>query len=84
MDSVFHISLYILGHKGPFKWFDYLKQTKAIAAPVKLFDKVSTSPVVLEICCFLSVVNPYNVSVSVDNKEVFDFRTYLNMVLRVG
>uniref|UniRef100_A0A8W8L8W9 MBT domain-containing protein 1 n=1 Tax=Magallana gigas TaxID=29159 RepID=A0A8W8L8W9_MAGGI len=27
------------GHKGPFKWFDYLKQTKAIAAPVKLFDK---------------------------------------------
>lgn len=47
MDSVFHVSLYILGHKGPFKWFDYLKQTKAIAAPVKLFDKVSTSPVVL-------------------------------------
>lgn len=48
MDSVFHVSLYILGHKGPFKWFDYLKQTKAIAAPVKLFDKVSTSPVVLK------------------------------------
>lgn len=47
MDSVFHVSLYISGHKGPFKWFDYLKQTKAIAAPVKLFDKVSTSPVVL-------------------------------------
>ncbi|XP_071086905.1 MBT domain-containing protein 1-like [Haliotis cracherodii] len=27
------------GHKGPFKWFDYLKHTKAVAAPVKLFDK---------------------------------------------
>ncbi|XP_041357919.1 MBT domain-containing protein 1-like isoform X2 [Gigantopelta aegis] len=27
------------GYKAPFKWFDYLKQTKAIAAPVKLFDK---------------------------------------------
>lgn len=27
------------GHKGPFKWFDYLKQTKSLAAPVKLFDK---------------------------------------------
>ncbi|XP_064636083.1 MBT domain-containing protein 1-like isoform X2 [Lineus longissimus] len=24
----------------PFKWFDYLKQTKSVAAPVKLFDKV--------------------------------------------
>lgn len=29
------------GHKGAFKWFDYLKQTRSIAAPVKLFDKVS-------------------------------------------
>ncbi|XP_070197617.1 MBT domain-containing protein 1-like isoform X1 [Littorina saxatilis] len=27
------------GHKGGFKWFDYLKQTKSVAAPVKLFDK---------------------------------------------
>ncbi|KAK3100006.1 hypothetical protein FSP39_013414 [Pinctada imbricata] len=27
------------GHKGPFRWFDYLKQTKSVAAPVKLFDK---------------------------------------------
>ncbi|XP_076467464.1 MBT domain-containing protein 1-like isoform X2 [Babylonia areolata] len=27
------------GHKGTFKWFDYLKQTKSHAAPVKLFDK---------------------------------------------
>lgn len=37
------IPIYLsLGHKGPFKWFDYLRQTKAIAAPVKLFDKVST------------------------------------------
>ncbi|XP_013413115.1 MBT domain-containing protein 1 [Lingula anatina] len=27
------------GYKGPFKWFDYLKQTKSRAAPVRLFDK---------------------------------------------
>ncbi|KAK6173380.1 hypothetical protein SNE40_016844 [Patella caerulea] len=27
------------GYKGPFKWFEYLKQTKSVAAPVKLFDK---------------------------------------------
>lgn len=27
------------GYKGSFKWFDYLKQTKSVAAPVKLFDK---------------------------------------------
>ncbi|KAL8597044.1 hypothetical protein ACOMHN_055637 [Nucella lapillus] len=27
------------GHKGTFKWFDYLKQTRSVAAPVKLFDK---------------------------------------------
>ncbi|KAK6976280.1 MBT domain-containing protein 1 [Biomphalaria glabrata] len=27
------------GTKGPFKWFDYLKQTKSMAASVKLFDK---------------------------------------------
>ncbi|XP_059152588.1 MBT domain-containing protein 1-like isoform X2 [Physella acuta] len=27
------------GTKGPFKWFDYLKQTRSMAAPVKLFDK---------------------------------------------
>ena len=27
-------------HKGEFKWFDYLKQTRSQAAPVKLFDKV--------------------------------------------
>ncbi|XP_052228167.1 MBT domain-containing protein 1-like isoform X1 [Dreissena polymorpha] len=25
--------------KGSFKWFDYLKQTRSVAAPVKLFDK---------------------------------------------
>ncbi|RUS85549.1 hypothetical protein EGW08_006692 [Elysia chlorotica] len=25
--------------KGPFKWFDYLKETGSMAAPVKLFDK---------------------------------------------
>lgn len=35
------LSFCIVGHKGPFKWFDYLKQTKSLAAPVKLFDKVS-------------------------------------------
>ncbi|KAJ8298307.1 hypothetical protein KUTeg_024838 [Tegillarca granosa] len=29
----------LTGYKGQFKWFDYLKQTKAIAAPVALFDK---------------------------------------------
>ena len=28
------------GYKGQFKWLDYLRQTKAAAAPVKLFDKV--------------------------------------------
>uniref|UniRef100_T1IPJ4 FCS-type domain-containing protein n=1 Tax=Strigamia maritima TaxID=126957 RepID=T1IPJ4_STRMM len=27
------------GHKGEFKWFDYLKQTKSVAAPVALFNK---------------------------------------------
>uniref|UniRef100_A0A0B7B795 FCS-type domain-containing protein n=1 Tax=Arion vulgaris TaxID=1028688 RepID=A0A0B7B795_9EUPU len=27
------------GTKGPFKWLDYLKQTRSVAAPVKLFDK---------------------------------------------
>ncbi|KAL3878957.1 hypothetical protein ACJMK2_031281 [Sinanodonta woodiana] len=27
------------GYKGIFKWYDYLKQTKSVAAPVKLFDK---------------------------------------------
>ncbi|PVD34462.1 hypothetical protein C0Q70_05737 [Pomacea canaliculata] len=27
------------GYKGVFKWFDYLKHTKSVAAPVKLFDK---------------------------------------------
>lgn len=27
------------GYKASFKWFDYLKQTKTVAAPVKLFDK---------------------------------------------
>ncbi|XP_005093400.1 MBT domain-containing protein 1 [Aplysia californica] len=27
------------GIKTPFKWFDYLKQTRSMAAPVKLFDK---------------------------------------------
>lgn len=30
----------ISGYKGVFKWFDYLKHTKSVAAPVKLFDKV--------------------------------------------
>ncbi|CAL1541940.1 unnamed protein product [Lymnaea stagnalis] len=29
----------LTGTKGPFKWFDYLKQTRSMAAPVKLFDK---------------------------------------------
>ena len=37
------------GHKGTFKWFDYLKQTKSVAAPVKLFDKVSTYIVCLNL-----------------------------------
>ncbi|XP_069130374.1 MBT domain-containing protein 1-like isoform X1 [Argopecten irradians] len=27
------------GYKGQFKWFEYLKQSKSTAAPVKLFDK---------------------------------------------
>lgn len=27
-------------YKGEFKWFDYLKQSRSQAAPVKLFDKV--------------------------------------------
>lgn len=27
------------GYKAPFRWFDYLKQTRSVAAPVKLFDK---------------------------------------------
>ncbi|KAK3599513.1 hypothetical protein CHS0354_006642 [Potamilus streckersoni] len=27
------------GYKGSFKWYDYLKQNKSVAAPVKLFDK---------------------------------------------
>ncbi len=26
--------------KLPFKWFDYLRETGSIAAPVKLFNKV--------------------------------------------
>jgi hypothetical protein len=31
---------YLPGYRNPpFKWFDYLKQTKSLAAPVKLFDK---------------------------------------------
>ena len=30
----------ISGYKGQFKWFEYLRQTKSSAAPVKLFDKV--------------------------------------------
>ena len=25
----------------PFRWFEYLKETKAVAAPVGLFNKVS-------------------------------------------
>ena len=29
------------GNKLPFKWFDYLKQTRSTAASVKLFDKVN-------------------------------------------
>ncbi|UYV75862.1 MBTD1 [Cordylochernes scorpioides] len=28
-----------LGHKGNFKWFDYLNETKSVAAPVSLFKK---------------------------------------------
>jgi len=31
---------FFTGYKGLFKWFEYLKQTKSSAAPVKLFDKV--------------------------------------------
>ncbi|XP_075735979.1 scm-related gene containing four mbt domains isoform X3 [Rhipicephalus microplus] len=27
------------GHKGDFRWFDYLRQTKSVAAPVALFKK---------------------------------------------
>lgn len=27
------------GHKGDFRWFDYLRQTKSVAAPVSLFKK---------------------------------------------
>lgn len=27
------------GHKGEFRWFDYLRQTKSLAAPVSLFKK---------------------------------------------
>lgn len=27
--------------KLPFKWFDYLRETGSIAAPVKLFNKVN-------------------------------------------
>nr|KAG5711574.1 hypothetical protein BaRGS_016756 [Batillaria attramentaria] len=33
---IFPVGFY---YKGTFKWFDYLKQTKSVAAPVKLFDK---------------------------------------------
>ena len=33
-----------LGHKGAFNWLDYLRHTKAIAAPVKLFAKVGGIP----------------------------------------
>lgn len=36
---IFHV-FFPIGTKLPFKWFDYLKQTRSMAAPVKLFDKV--------------------------------------------
>jgi hypothetical protein len=33
---------WFLGYtKLPFKWFDYLRETGSIAAPVKLFNKVN-------------------------------------------
>ena len=32
--------LFILGYKGTFRWIDYLKEQKAVAAPVRLFQKV--------------------------------------------
>lgn len=31
---------FLTATKGTFRWFDYLKQTRSMAAPVKLFDKV--------------------------------------------
>ena len=37
----------ITGIKGVFRWFDYLKQTRSVAAPVRLFDKVTTHSSVL-------------------------------------
>lgn len=64
-------------------WLSETNQSYSSTCQTIWQSKYLTSSII-EICCFLSVVNPYNVSVSVDNKEDFDFRTYLNMVLRVG
>lgn len=43
MQSIMLICVFV-GYKSAFKWVDYLRQTKAMAAPVKLFDKVRFVP----------------------------------------
>lgn len=35
------VCLFLGYTKLPFKWFDYLRETGSVAAPVKLFNKVS-------------------------------------------
>lgn len=41
--------------KLPFKWFDYLRETSSIAAPVKLFNKVGLIPdIVAVLFCWLA------------------------------
>ena len=40
----------ISGYKGIFKWFEYLRQTKSTAAPVKLFDKVKVKKTLKGFC----------------------------------
>lgn len=38
--------------KLPFKWFDYLRETDSIAAPVKLFNKVIK---IIHVCTGISI-----------------------------
>ena len=33
----------LAGYKGEFRWFEYMRETKTQAAPVKLFQRVSAS-----------------------------------------
>lgn len=38
----------VLGYSNlPFRWFEYLKETKSVAAPVNLFNKVTAAGLLL-------------------------------------